>query len=136
MSDRPFCKCGHTDSRHIYLEGACRPGFKCECPKYDPVKEAVEMDRTNLVLDEVFMERCRQEAKWGEQDHEPEEWLMILGEEVGEVNRAALERYFHYQNKSEAEHKANYRAELVQVAAVAVAMIENFDRSERETESV
>jgi hypothetical protein len=25
------CVCGHLKSTHIYEEGACRPGFVCEC---------------------------------------------------------------------------------------------------------
>lgn len=28
------CKCGHNKSDHIYEEGACRPGFVCECKQY------------------------------------------------------------------------------------------------------
>ena len=30
------CQCGHERSAHIYEEGACRPGFKCEqqCDHY------------------------------------------------------------------------------------------------------
>lgn len=75
------------------------------------------------VLDEVYRERERQEAKWGEQNLDPATWLMVLGEEVGEVNNAVLETIFG--NQPNLDH---YRAELIQVAAVAVRMIENYDR--------
>jgi len=75
------------------------------------------------VLNEIKSERIRQDNKWGEQNHSPADWLMILGEEVGEVNKAALEAKFG--NKTLRE----YRKELIQVAAVAVAMIECFDRN-------
>lgn len=38
------CACGHEKRQHIYEEGACRPGFKCEarCEKYVPDTTAKE----------------------------------------------------------------------------------------------
>jgi NTP pyrophosphatase (non-canonical NTP hydrolase) len=77
---------------------------------------------TFKVLGEVYAERKRQTDKWGVQNHRPADYLMILGEEFGEVSRAALEHHFH------GAALENYREELVQVAAVAVAMIECYDR--------
>ena len=71
------------------------------------------------VLDEVLGERANQTAKWGEQNHHPERWLAILMEEVGEAAEAALDDKY-----------AHMRAELVQVAAVAVATIQSLDRNE------
>lgn len=81
--------------------------------------------KTEEVLKEVLEERYRQEQKWGEQNHGPAEYLMILGEEVGEANKAALEVHFGYKGAD----PNNFRKELIQVAAVAVAMIECFDRN-------
>jgi NTP pyrophosphatase (non-canonical NTP hydrolase) len=78
------------------------------------------------ILEEVQQERVKQDAKWGEQNHLPIEWCAILGEEVGEVNKEALENHFRYNDK---RNYANYRDELIQVAAVAVAMIECLDRN-------
>lgn len=75
------------------------------------------------VLNEIRQERTKQDVKWGEQNHAPADWLIILGEEVGEVNKAALEAKFGSSTLRE------YREELVQVAAVTVAMIECFDRN-------
>ena len=75
------------------------------------------------VLKEVADERNRQENKWGEQNHSPEIYLMILGEEVGDANKAALE--YNFDGKS----LDDYRKELIQVAAVAVAMVESYDRN-------
>ena len=92
------------------------------------------------VLNEVFAERQRQDAKWGEQNHpdgtggwgtaEYEEaakslcaisvatnsltYAEILDEEVAEVMAC--------------KDKAQLRAELLQVAAVAVAWVEKLDR--------
>lgn len=78
------------------------------------------------VLSEVKAERERQDKKWGQQNHHPVEWLAILGEEFGEVSKAACEAYFHYEN---GETWADYRNELIQTAAVAVAMVECLDRN-------
>jgi NTP pyrophosphatase (non-canonical NTP hydrolase) len=79
--------------------------------------------RTASVLAEVARERERQHAKWGVQNFPPELWLMVLGEEVGEVNNAALEH--HVGNLPDL---SAYREELIQVAAVAVQAVESLDR--------
>lgn len=70
----------------------------------------------------ILLERKRQDKKFGVQTHAPADWLTILGEEVGEVNKAAYEAKFHD------ESILHYQAELVQVAAVALAMLECYDR--------
>lgn len=69
---------------------------------------------TVTVIDQVLAERERQDARHGaprERGITPHEWLAILVEEVGEVARDVHE-------------KRDPTAELVQVAAVALAMIE------------
>lgn len=83
--------------------------------------------RTPAILQEVLQERERQQVKWGEQDHDPAIWLMILGEEVGEVNNAALEHLM-----GNLPDLSAYREELIQVAAVAVQAVENLDRRKAE----
>jgi NTP pyrophosphatase (non-canonical NTP hydrolase) len=83
------------------------------------------------VLAEVAQERGRQDGLWGEQNHDPFTWLAILGEEVGEVNRAALEAVFwerYGKPNRPLQLAGHYREELIQVAAVAVAMVECLDR--------
>ena len=65
-------------------------------------------------------ERDRQDKKWGEQNHDVYKWLAILGEEVGEVNKAALE-----ENYNETID------ELIQIGAVVVAMIESLERNQK-----
>ncbi|MBZ9752062.1 hypothetical protein K7W42_14470 [Deinococcus sp. HMF7604] len=77
------------------------------------------------VLAEVRRERERQDAKWGEQNLDPAVWLMILGEEVGEANNAALEHLM-----GNARDLSHYRTELLQVAAVAVSAVESLDRQQ------
>jgi len=79
------------------------------------------------ILDEIKAERARQDAKWGPQKHKPYEWCMILGEEVGEVNRVALELYFDKFYPYTKLTKEDYKKELIQVAAVCVHMIECID---------
>ena len=77
----------------------------------------------NKALEDVIQERARQDTKWGEQNHAPEVWLTILMEEVGEASKEMLKTNFSYHRELK-----SLRSELVQVAAVAVAMIECFDR--------
>lgn len=74
---------------------------------------------TQMVLEEVEQERRSQDRKWGQQNHDPERWFTILGEEVGEVAEAVLEAD---------AGRGKYREELIQTAAVAVAAVEAFDR--------
>ena len=73
----------------------------------------------------VLAERARQDAKWGVQDHAAEMWLVILGEEYGEACQAALSDRFGGNAEKPC---GQLRAEIVQVAAVAIAMIEWMDR--------
>ena len=70
------------------------------------------------IIESILAERDKQDAKWGEQNHEIFKWLAILGEEVGEVNKAALENNYD-----------EIISELIQIGAVAVAMIESLERN-------
>ena len=73
------------------------------------------------IISEVTVERFNQDQEWGEQNHPPYEWLVILMEEVGEASKAALEALSE-------EDWLLYRKELIHVAATAVAAIESLDR--------
>lgn len=68
------------------------------------------------MIREILEERRRQDHRWGKQTHPPFLWAAILSEETGEVAKAALEDSWE-----------NYRRELVQIAAVAVAALEALD---------
>ena len=70
------------------------------------------------ILNSILIERQKQDDKWGEQNHDVYKWLAILGEEVGEANKAALE-----------ESKEDLINELIQIGAVTVAMIESLKRN-------
>lgn len=107
------CNCGPVEDP-IYCG-------ECDGVLYDP------SSHRNKVLEEVSLERDEQENKWGEQNHPPADYLMILGEEVGEANKAALEAKF-MPPEMLGTKLSEYREELIQVAAVAVAMVECLDR--------
>lgn len=86
-------------------------------------------DTLNRALSSVIDERKRQDEKWGIQDHDPTVWVGILGEEFGEFCQAVNETWF--DNGPEAKQKGGYenmRAEAVQIAAVAVQIVECLDR--------
>jgi len=107
------------DSSNHYMVFDPQPGY---VPPSQP--SLTEQPVVEGVMNEIKEERIKQDAKWGEQNHAPADWLMILAEEVGEANRAALEAKFGK------ESLRPYREELIQVAAVTVAMIECFDRND------
>lgn len=70
------------------------------------------------IYSEIQEERCNQDKRFGKQPRSlrPPVYLAVLTEELGEVARAIID------GDSE-----NYRTELIQLAAVAVAAIEDFD---------
>lgn len=74
------------------------------------------------VSQEVFMERIRQNEKWGVQRHEIGTWLAILGEEFGEVCQAAQSRLGLVSVKE--TDADNLYEECIHVAAVASAIAE------------
>jgi NTP pyrophosphatase (non-canonical NTP hydrolase) len=87
-----------------------------------------------MAMREVGDEQIRQIEKWGEQNHTPAMWLAILTEEIGEVAQAVCKAWVPpYDTLEQQEWLGRYRAELVQVAAVAISAIESFDRNERIT---
>lgn len=71
---------------------------------------------------DAMAERVRQDAKHGVQIRPAYEYAMILQEEVGEYQKEVTEGYF-----DKVEFKPNLRAELVQVAAVALAALFSYD---------
>lgn len=82
--------------------------------------------RTTLeAIQLVMSERLRQERKWGEQNKAPERYLMILMEEIGEWSQEVLDSDHAGGNQERRErHLRNAETELVQVAAVALAIVE------------
>jgi NTP pyrophosphatase (non-canonical NTP hydrolase) len=79
---------------------------------------------TERALADILAERKRQDEKWGEQNHDAITYLAILIEECGELAQAAL----HY--KFGGPEALGVRNEAVQVAAVALAIVQCLDRNE------
>ncbi len=80
------------------------------------------MSDRDQIYREITGEREAQDAKWGNQHHSMPVWSAILSEESGEVAEASLRVEFYGEDEL-----AHLREELVQVAAVAVHIIEKID---------
>lgn len=76
------------------------------------------------IMANVDAERDRQDEKWGPQNHSPFAWITILAEEFGEAAKAVLEG-----------KEIDYHKEMIQVAAVACAAVESYERN-RDLEGV
>lgn len=86
------------------------------------LSEAARSPWPSQACADVIAERATQDAKWGEQNHDPFTYLTVLMEEVGELSQAALHARFG------GHAAAGLRKEAVQTAAVALAIIECLDR--------
>lgn len=89
---------------------------------FHPPEHRVPAAIQDSVIEEIKNERHLQDEKWGVQDHPPEHWMVILMEEVGEAAQDLC---------GKTRRPESYREEMVQVAAVALAAIENYDRGTR-----
>ena len=83
------------------------------------------------IIQLVIQERINQEAKWGVQNHSPIEWCAILMEEVGEMAKEAHEYHFRGKYYKDTGQLQRYEKELIQVAAVALVMLESLERNEK-----
>lgn len=146
VSDAECPNCGETwcEMRHSYachmraniklrarvaeLEAAVEK-LEAERPVDDQMYDAAlrqiaacrELESSPALAD-VLAERKRQDREWGEQNHDPLTYGMILVEEVGEFAQAALHSLF-------GGHAAiKLREEAIHTAAVALAIVESLDR--------
>ncbi|WP_274726200.1 MazG-like family protein [Xenorhabdus bovienii] len=77
------------------------------------------------VMSDVISEMNRQDKKWGaNRNLSPFIWHAILSEEVGEFAQAIL------HDEYGGDHAGTARTEMVQIAAVALQIIEMYDRLE------
>jgi len=76
----------------------------------------------------IGAERGRQDAKWGQQNHDPQAWMAILGEEFGELCQAANDLRWP-KSEMDADPFRHALVEAVQTAAVAQAVVECLLRS-------
>lgn len=101
------------------LRGLLEPDAEQRIVDRLEVDQTAQLDRLFRVLSDVAAERRRQRDRWGEQLEHPDlVWSAILGEEVGEATQAALHDTFG------GKAAGTLYAEVVQVAAVAVAWLE------------
>lgn len=77
------------------------------------------------IIDDVLMERKRQDEKWGEQNHNAYVWASIIGEEYGEMCKAINEFGFNPMPETEQE----IYSEAIQTIASCMAMIECMERT-------
>lgn len=94
--------------------------------------ELKKMDPQSRIIFEILQERGRQDLKFGaDRDYTNLEWMSVLTEEVGEAAQALNDVHFN-PHLTVKEHYdllvKTYRIEMIQVAAVAIAAVENLDR--------
>lgn len=88
------------------------------------------MSQTSI-LAEIAAERERQVSKWGRQSHiSLAHWALILAEEVGEVAAELCKIEVPPPEARRGPGVERARAELIQAAAVAVAIVEHIDEHE------
>lgn len=90
----------------------------------------IKLDGKFSAVEDILRERAGQDAKFGEQNHSFADWLIILTEEIGEACQDAQELRSCVRSDSfPSALGKNFRKELVQVAAVAMAILECGDRN-------
>lgn len=81
---------------------------------------------TTRAMNNVLSEMTKQDELWGaDRNHDPFVWAAILSEEIGEFAQAILHDEFG------GSHAGTARDEAVQIAAVALQIIEYYDRKKR-----
>lgn len=80
--------------------------------------------RQQRAVEDVLTERRMQDDIWGVQNHHPAYWLAIMGKQVGQFGSAVLNREWWTDRESATRV---LRDEAVQMAAVALAIIECID---------
>lgn len=76
-------------------------------------------DTFDIVVGLILEERKKQFEKWGDQRHNVSFWLVILGEEFGEMCKAALHTIFG------GEESGKFQSECIQMTAVGFQILEN-----------
>lgn len=90
-------------------------------------KRSKDIERMYRVFDEVQAEREAQKIQYGfPEKNDLPEWSLLLAEEFGEVMIEANE--VHFKGKSTDDLKN----ELIQVAAVAISMLEHIKLAEEQ----
>ena len=73
------------------------------------------------VLEEITRERARQELKWGGPEHDDThsraDWINLIDERLA--------------YPEEADECAEYRKDMIEIAALAIAAVESLDRKDK-----
>jgi len=79
------------------------------------------------IFEEIISERKRQDLIYGNQENHPlSKWVSILTEEVGSVAKQAN----LFEERGNELNLRKYELEIIQVAAVALAMLESLKINE------
>lgn len=95
----------------------------------DSVKRAIRLHRA---VEDSLDECERQVDEFGVQRHHPAYWLAIMGKQVGQFGSAILNREWAAIN-AQGRSQSQLRTEAVQMAAVALSIIECIDSGEMPT---
>lgn len=85
------------------------------------------MDHQEKAIEGIIQERKRQDGLWGEQNHIPEKWIGILGEEFGELCQAINSTIFG--DKPDLGGYENMKKEATHLGAVAIGFLECLERN-------
>lgn len=97
----------------------------------NPLEIPTTSDLTKVkYIHKILDERARQDKKWGEQNHSPALYALIMAEESGEVCKAAVDYQFSNLAVDKVKHRELYKMELIQTAAVCLAALECLDRED------
>ena len=96
------------------------PTWNLEWMNWDVPLPATPRDQ---ILEEVGLERARQQEQWGTDDHSISEWMLIIRKHVGRLAYYALEwGTTNYPN----DIPSDLRKQAIKVAALCVALIEDW----------
>lgn len=125
-------QCDYVVDANNSIQTVLKDVKKIIVPKpYKNYKEKTPMNTIqNEVVKRVLKERDRQDKKWGEQNHPPQFWTGILGEEFGELCEAINETVF--DNGSDKGGYENMKTEAIHVAAVAISFLECLERNKKQ----
>lgn len=86
------------------------------------------MSKQGFIMGRIADERVRQNIRWGDQVHSWPVWMNILMEEVGEASISCLAAEFKDNDEDQELVRESFERELIQVAAVAVAILESLQK--------
>jgi hypothetical protein len=93
-----------------------------------PKRSKPARQRTEEALHEVWKERDAQYRKWGLQYHQPAQWITLMSEELGEAAKEAAHLTWDRPDwPNDFDRVRKMRAELIQLAALAVACWEQLE---------